>query len=74
MSDRPSIAELLRLCRDESANHDVELADATPVLLEIAAAALELDAMSSFSNRTATDEDVTMARRELRKALAKVRP
>jgi len=40
--DRPSIAELQRLCRDEGANHDADLASAAPVLLEIAAAALAL--------------------------------
>lgn len=38
--DKPSIAELQRLCRDESENHDADLALAAPVLLEIAAAAL----------------------------------
>lgn len=50
--DRPSIAELQRLCRDESANHDVELADATPVLLEIAAAALAIQAWHDCDGRS----------------------
>jgi hypothetical protein len=36
----PSIAELQRMCGDEQANHDVDLALAAPVLLEIVAAAL----------------------------------
>lgn len=36
MSDenKPSIAELQRLCRDEQANHDADLASAVPALLE----------------------------------------
>lgn len=38
--NRPSIAELQRLCRDERTNHDADLALVVPVLLEIAAAAL----------------------------------
>lgn len=40
--DRPSIAELQRLCRDEDVNHDASLALAAPVLLEIAEAAIAL--------------------------------
>lgn len=38
--DRPSIAELQRLCRDDGANHDADLVLAVPTLLAVVAAAL----------------------------------
>lgn len=41
-TDKPSIAELQRLCQEDDVNHDADLALAAPALLEIAATALAL--------------------------------
>lgn len=38
--DRPSIAELQRMCADDGANHDADLALAAPSLLAIVSSAL----------------------------------
>ena len=65
--DKPSIAELQRLCCDGRANHDARFASAVPVLLEIAEAAL------AWRDQRARDAPFA-ARDRLIAALTKVRP
>jgi hypothetical protein len=72
--DKPSIADLYRMCRDDRANHDADLALVTPVLLEIVTAAQSL--VTSVLLEIATTEQSPAPTEQwsaLVSALAKVR-